>query len=277
MSSHHVLNTRDFVQQLKDISLQQDECIISYDVKPLFTSVPIQPVINIIHNKLTNDKDLQQRTSMAIHHIISLLEFCLKSTYFVFQEKYYKQVEGAAMGSPLSPIVANIFMDEFEAKALSTAPHTPSLWKRFVDGTFVVIKSVHKEEFFTHINFIEGGIQFTAENTRSVGSYALLRPLVIPQADGSLLTTEYRTSSHTNQYLQWDGHHAISAKYSVISTLFHRAKDVCSTKQQLDEEHEHLQKVLTTCKCPRWALNMMKNNQCSCPIQKQQKQGEECN
>ena len=123
MSSHHVLNTRDFVQQLNDIRLRQDECIISYDVKALFTCVPIQPVINIIHDKLANDKDLQQRTSMAIHHIISLLEFCLKNTYFVFQGKYYEQIEGAAVGSPLSPIVANIFMEEFEAKALSIAPH----------------------------------------------------------------------------------------------------------------------------------------------------------
>ena len=74
MSSHHVLNTRDFVQQLKGIRLQHDECIISYDVKALFTSVPIQPVINIIHNKLANAKDLQQRTFIAIHHIISLLQ-----------------------------------------------------------------------------------------------------------------------------------------------------------------------------------------------------------
>ena len=123
MSSHHVLNTRNFVQQLKGIRLQQDECIISYDVKALFTSVPIQPVINIIHNKLVNDTDLHQRTFMAIHHIISLLEFCLKSNYFVFKGKYYKQIEGTVMGSPLSPIVANIVREEFETKALRAAPH----------------------------------------------------------------------------------------------------------------------------------------------------------
>ena len=70
-----------------------------------------------------------------------------------------------------------------------------------------------------------------------------LDTLFIPQVDESLLTTVYRKPTHTNQYLQWDSHHAISAKYSVISTLFHRAKDVCSTKQQLDEEQEHLQRV----------------------------------
>ena len=194
----------------------------------MFTSVPIQPVINIIHNKLANDKHLQQRTSMAIHHIISLLEFCLKSTCFVSQGKYYEQIEGAAVGSPLSSIVANnIFMEEFEARALSTAPHSPSLWKRFVDGTFVVIKSAHKEELFTHINSIDEGIQFTAENTRAYCSMPFKDTLAIPQADGSLLTTVYREPTHTNQYLQWDSYHAISAKYSVTSTLLHRAKDAC--------------------------------------------------
>ena len=113
MSSHHVQNTSDFVEKIKGIRLQQDESIISYDVKALFTSVPIQSVINIIQNKLANDKDLHQRTSMVICHIINLLEFCLKSSYFVFQGNFYEQKEGAAMGAPLSPIIANIFKEDF--------------------------------------------------------------------------------------------------------------------------------------------------------------------
>ena len=51
----------------------------------------------------------------------------LNYTCFVFQGQYYEQIEGAAMGSPLSPIVANIFMEYFETKALETTPHPPSL------------------------------------------------------------------------------------------------------------------------------------------------------
>ena len=128
MSTHHVHNTKDFVEHLKDIRQKQGECIISYDVIALFTSVPIQLVVNIIQQKLANDKDLQQRTTMFIKHIISLLEFYLKCTCFVFQGQYHEQVEGAAMGSPLSPTVANIFMEKFETEALKTAPHPPSLW-----------------------------------------------------------------------------------------------------------------------------------------------------
>ena len=125
MSTHHVHNTKDFVEQLKDVRLKWGECIISYDVTALFTSVPIQPVVNIIQQRLTKDKDLQQRTTMSIKHIISLLEFCIRSTHFVFQGQYYEQAEGAAMGSLLSPIVASIFMEKFETEALETAPHPP--------------------------------------------------------------------------------------------------------------------------------------------------------
>ena len=255
LSSHHLQNTKDFIQQLKEVKLQQDETIISYDIKALFTSVPIQSVLDIIKNKLENDQQLQQRTSMTVSHITSLLEYCLRSTYFVFQGEYYEQLEGAAMGSPLSPIIANIYMEEFETKALSTAPNPSTLWKRFVDDTFVVIQTSHKEEFFNHLNSLEESIQFTAEDTQADGSLPFLDVLVTPQADGSLSTSVYRKPTHTNQYLQWDSHHPISAKYSFISTLFHRAKEVCSTKQHLKEEQDHIQQALTVCRYPSWALN----------------------
>ena len=163
------------------------------------------------------------------------------------------------MGSPISPTVASLYMVEFEAKALSTAPHTPCMWKRFVNDIFVVIKAVHKDEFLEHINSIDESIQFTAENTKADGSMPFLDTLVIPQSDGSLMTTVYRRPTHTDQYLQWDSHHAISTKYSVISTLYHRVKAVCSNQQQLHEEEEDLQKVLTRCKYIELAINRMKS------------------
>ena len=84
LSSHHVHNTKDFIDHIKEVRLRQGECIISYDVTSLFTSVPIQPVLNIIQQRLATDQDLQKRTSMTIQHIINLLEFCLNSTQFCF-------------------------------------------------------------------------------------------------------------------------------------------------------------------------------------------------
>ena len=80
---------------------------------------------------------------------------------------------------------------------------------------------------------------------------------VIPMHDGSLSRTVYRKPTHTDLYLQWDSHHIISSKYSVVSTLHHRARAVGSNLQLLQKE-EYLHKVLARCKYPAWALNRIK-------------------
>ena len=63
------------------------------------------------------------KSVMEVSDIILLLEFCLKNTYFSFQDQFHEQVEGVAMGSPVSPFVANLYMEYLEQKALSTAPN----------------------------------------------------------------------------------------------------------------------------------------------------------
>ena len=87
--------------------------------------------------------------------------------------------------------------------------------------------------------------------------HAFLDTLIILQPDGSLTTTVYRKFNHTDLYLQWDSHHTTAAKYSVVSTLHHRTRVVCSNLQLLQNE-EHLQKVLTNNEYPAMALNRVK-------------------
>ena len=74
-SPYHVCNTQDFIEQIKDIKLEEDQCMMSYDVKALFTSVPIQPALSTIKKLLEEDKELQQRTSLSVENITNLLEF----------------------------------------------------------------------------------------------------------------------------------------------------------------------------------------------------------
>ena len=210
-SLHHINSTQDFVEQVKHITLVPGECLISYDMSTLFTLVPVNPVLNIIRDLLDKDNTLKERTVLAVNDIILLLEFCLKNTYFSLQDQFYEHVEGVAMGSPVSPIIANLYMEYLEQKALSTAPR---FWCRFVDDTFVIHKEVNKQDFLQHINSIDPAIRFTVEEIKEDGSILFFDTIVKPEADGSLSITVYRKPLHTDQYLQWNSHHHISAKFS---------------------------------------------------------------
>ena len=148
-------------------------------------------------------------------------------------------------------------MENFEAIAISTAPQPPYLWKRYVDDTFTVIKSSQRRAFLDHINSIDQHIQFTSEEQREDGSIPVLDILVMPNEDGSLSTTIYRKPTHTDLYLHWDSHHTLPSKYSVIGTIHHRAKTICSDPQLLKQEEGHLHS-LTKCKYPAWAFNRIK-------------------
>ena len=93
------------------------------------------------------------------------------------------------MGSPISPIVANLFVEVFETKAINTAQDPPRFWKRYVDDICVVIDSARKEEFLEHINNMDPHIQFTTEDAKADGSIPFLDTFVMPQPDNSLLTS----------------------------------------------------------------------------------------
>ena len=122
-SPHHIHSTQHFVEQANKVTLLPGECLSSYDITALFTSVPVKPALGIIKDLLEQDRTLNGRTVLPVKDIILLLEFCFHNTYFSFLGKFYEQVEGAAMGSQLSPILANLYMEYLEQKALSTATH----------------------------------------------------------------------------------------------------------------------------------------------------------
>ena len=93
-----------FAIQDLDSQVAESEELRSYDVSALFTSVPVDKAVEVIRRKLEKDNTLKSRTN--------LLNFCLSCTYFVWDDEFYKQIHGAAMGSPVSPPVCNGYMEE---------------------------------------------------------------------------------------------------------------------------------------------------------------------
>ena len=197
--------------------------------------MPVPSALDIINNKLKQDADLPSRTNMAAVNITELLDFCLSNTYFIFQGVFYEQTKGAAMGSPVNPIVANFFMEAFETRAISTALHLPKFWRRYVGDTCVIQDQSHKDEFLNHINSVDNAIQFTVEEAKENGSIPFLDTLITPEQNGTFSIGVYRKPINTDLYLSWDSNHNLSAMYSVIKTLTHRAHTICSTPKLLEK------------------------------------------
>ena len=84
--------------------------MVSYDVKVLFASVSVNSAISIVKSKLLQGPLLPQETSISIQQISTLLEFCFKYTYFLLQGRYFEQINGVAIGSPISSLITNLFL-----------------------------------------------------------------------------------------------------------------------------------------------------------------------
>ena len=151
-------------------------------------------------------------------------------------------------------------MEDFETRALASAPNPPYLWMRYVDDTFVVIHEYDIEDFTKHINSIDPYIKFTIEPEKE-GHIPFLDTEIILNDDASIDTRVYRKRTHTDQYLSWQSNHHLNHKRSVVRTLVQRAETIPSTEQYKKEEQAHIKHALAANGYKPWIFKIPKKKE----------------
>ncbi len=179
---------------------------------------------------------------LSLHDLRQMFTFILKHNYFEFDNKYYLQVHGTAMGSPFAPNFANIFMHNCESKILTTAPEqkTPLVWKRFIDDIFLVW--THGKEslltFLNHCNQCFPTIKFTAEHSLQETNF--LDTTIYFNEGGILESTLFVKKQDICTLLHNNSFHPKSCKKGIIYSQALRYRRIITNNEQLEEKLETL-------------------------------------
>ena len=163
-SEYTVTSSAHFVSTVSYETILENEIMISFDIESLFTNVPIDTAVQAALQKLENDPSLADRTKLTAAQIADLLTFVLRSIYFLYNGSIYEQKED--MGSPVSAVIANLYMESFEEQAITTSSYEPRIWKRYVDDTFTILDRENVDDFLQHLNNQQPSIRFTMETER---------------------------------------------------------------------------------------------------------------
>ena len=187
----------------------------------------------VVLERLKKDDTLDDRSDLTLADILTALNLCLDNTNLYFRGKFYRQIFGVAMGSPVSVIIANLVMENVQEGAMSTFLNPPKFWRRYVDDTFVIIKKSEVDEFHNHINNIEASIKFTIEHETN-NSIPFLNVCITREASGRLNTKIYKKPTHTDRYLDFNSAHSISQKQGPMKCLLKRAQSQLNSKGQIN-------------------------------------------
>ena len=216
-SNHKLQYTEDFIDTIKTIQIPHDYKLVSFDVKSLFTSIPLQLALQCTETAIER---YTTTVTLPAQDIMELLNLCLTSTYFQFNGKHYKQLHGTAMGSPVSVIVAEIVMQAIEERAIATYKQTLPIWLCYVDDTFTTVHQDEINALHEHLNKQNPDIQFTKEIEEN-GKIPFLDCLVIHD-NNKLRTTVYRKPTHTDRLLDQLSYNPTAHKATTVKTLTRR-------------------------------------------------------
>ena len=173
-----------------------------------------------------------------------LLSLAVKNSFFLFNGTYYEQIDGVAMGSPLGPTIANIFLCHWEEIWIKKCPKQfkPEYYNRYMDDTFLLFTSEnHVKKLFRYINSRHKSMSFTYE-VEAEGKLAFLDVLVT-RIGNAFCTSLYRKPTFSGLYSHYKSYLPDTYKKGLVYTLLHRAHVLCSSWDKFHEEVVFLKEI----------------------------------
>jgi len=208
-----------FVKSINGKIIEPHEIFISLDVTSLFTNIPKELVIQGIENRWT---DIQKNTKLNLTQMICAIDMVLSSTSFAFNGKYYEQIYGSPMGSPLSPILADIVMEDLETLSLQKLNFVVHTYYRYVDDILMIIPATKLDSVLNVFNSYHPRLKFTYE-AESNNMLNFLNTSVIRQDDGTIITNWYRKPTFSGRYINFYSNHPYQYKLNTITNLVDHA------------------------------------------------------
>ena len=239
---HYMLSSStDFIKRMSNVKLPTNYALVSFDVASLFTNVPLKEVIELACSYVYSDSSMS-KPPFQQKHFRKLLSFAT-SGEFLYKDKLYKQVDGVAMGSPLGPTLANLFLGHLEKNWVQSAGvNAPCLYCRYVDDIFCVFDAARQnpDDFLTFLNEQHDNLTFTCETGPRTLPFLDVK---VDVDDGLPVFSVFRKTSYTGLILNFSAFCPLAWKISLIKCLVKRAISICSNWSLFDKEINNIRKI----------------------------------
>jgi hypothetical protein len=243
-SFSYIRDSFDFVKKIAEMKNSSNQIMISFDVDNLYTNVPVKEAIEITLDMLFKTSK-PPNIPYTRSQFEKLLKIAVCDIPFRFFDKTFTQIDGVAMGSPLGPILADLFMSNLEQKLNKFSTNKPLTWIRYVDDIFCIFNKQQKiNDFLNRINKWHPNIKFTIEFENNE-KLAFLDVLIIRNNNNNNYdTTIYRKPTNTNLYLLYESNQCREYKLSLIRTLVIRILLICSNDILKNDEIKLMKNTL---------------------------------
>jgi hypothetical protein len=235
-SDFELKNSEDFVERIKDLEIEEDEMMVSFDIVALFPNVPIDKAINTMKHHVGRVNIEQSKKQF----IIKSVEVCTKMNQFQFRGKFYKQTKGLGIGSSISPKMASFFMLHFENK-LKNHSLFPRIWLRYVDDVFAIVKKNDLQRVLDFLNSQFDTINFTYEEEKD--SSLPFLDLLVKRVERRVKFAIYRKPTSTDLFIGADSHHCKSHKIAAFHSMYHRLFSTPMDPEDFEVERQKISEI----------------------------------